>query len=151
MCALFSVDVFAYYDASPEAPAGQAELIRTWEASWTALGWTPRILTSRRARQSLLYRDVAERLGEDAVSVALPWLALHAAGGGWLVPKTAVNQSFRPARRRQKVMFYHPGILWSSKRGMEEILRAAWTPKWDKFFLERFHTVDLLGSAPRAN
>jgi len=140
-CTVYVVNVFTYYDASPDAAPGQAESFRAWEKTWIAHGWKPRILTSRRARQSSLFDEVAERLPQ--IEIALPWLALHAAGGGWLIPKSVPNTGFRPTRRRNRVIFYHPGILWGSARGLEEILRTAWTKEWDKFFLAHFKTTNL--------
>jgi hypothetical protein len=140
------MDVFTYYDASPAVEVPQADDFRAFDASWSKFGWTPKILTSRRARLSQLFEEVSGRLPNNH-DFALPWLALHAAGGGWLVPKSVLNTGFRPARRRAKVIFYHPGILWATRRGCEEILKTAWTKDWDKFFLKHFQTVDLFKHA----
>ena len=133
--------VYSYYDASPDAPPGQAESFRAWERSWSNHGWKPRILTSRKARSSSLFEEVTAKLPGNH-DFALPWLALHAAGGGWLVPKSVLNTGFAPVRRRSRIVFYHPGILWATRRGVEQILKTAWTKDWDNFFLANFDTTD---------
>ena len=135
------MNVYTYYDARPDAEPGQAAQFRLWEATWTNCGWNPRILTARKARSSPLHDAVVSRVAQP--EIAYPWLALHAAGGGWLIPKSVLNKHFKPARRRNRLIFYHPGILWATRRGIEDVLRTAWTKDWDKFFLKHFVTKDL--------
>lgn len=74
------MDVFAFYDCSPSAPADQADKVVLWERSWRAIGWSPRLITARHARRSKFYKQRKDRPG------ALPLLALHAVGGGHLAP-----------------------------------------------------------------
>jgi hypothetical protein len=135
------MDIFTYYDASPGFTGSRAESFRAWAASWAKLGWTPRILTVRKAKQSPLYPKIFPRVGK----AALPYLALHAAGGGWYAPTSAINYDFRPRCRRNRAALYHDGVVWATKRGTEEILNALGTKEWDSYFLLKFLTLDLLG------
>ena len=136
------MNVFTYYNAAPGFSTERAEAFRTWANSWAAQGWTPRILTARMAKQSPLYGEITARLPGD---VALPYLAFHMVGGGWYAPVSAINYDFKPVRRRSRVTMYNGAVMWATKRGAEEILRAIGTKKWDRYFLLNFLTKDLLG------
>lgn len=87
------MDVFAFYDCSLTAPAGQADKVVLWERSWREHGWTPRLITARHARRSKFYKQRKDRPG------AIPLLALHAVGGGWFAPLDVLNSGFVPGVR----------------------------------------------------
>lgn len=86
-------EVFGFYDCSLNAPANQPDMVTLWDRSWRNRGWKPRLLTSRHARRSKLFK----RWGSDPAN--WPLLALHAVGGGWLVPFQVINFSAAPAQK----------------------------------------------------
>lgn len=137
------MNVFTYYDAGPRLFPGNAGRFRAWEQSWSKAGWTPRLLTSRMAKLSPLYNEVILHTPKKGHSSVIPLLALHYAGGGWFVPQTVLNLSFKPKNRNRKVIFYFPGIMWATKRGVEEVLNAICIKQWSKFFDAHFQTLDL--------
>lgn len=68
---------FAYWDATPEAPPRQAELVALWHRQCIASNYTPRLLTAR---------DVPKGKTGD-----LPLLALRAKKGRTLFDLTTLN------------------------------------------------------------
>lgn len=114
----FMEEVFGYYDSSLNAPASQPDRVTLWERSWRNRGWKPRLLTSRHARRSKLFK----RWGSDPSN--WPLLALHAVGGGWLVPFQVINFSFPPAAK---------GTFYLSKSTIERMFRTGVDVKTGKF------------------
>lgn len=135
--------VYTYYDASPDAPDGQAERFRAWATSWEKQGWEPRILTARKAKQSKLYAEVLSRVPGKA---ALPYLAFHAVGGGWFAPMNATNGLFKPIRRAARLLVWPvEGLIWSrSSAGVADLLKAFGTPGYDKVWWGEDGTSRLL-------
>lgn len=127
------MDIFTFYDASPEAPDGEAERFRAWATSWEKQGWKPRILTARKAKQSSLYAETIARVPGRS---ALPYLAFHAVGGGWFAPMTAPNGLFKPVRKQAKLIVYPTvGLIWSRSRvGIASFIKAFGTPGFDKIW-----------------
>lgn len=113
------MNVFTYYDARPSAPDDQAERFRQWRQKWAERGWATRILTSRKAKQSPLYEKHFRPELEDLL---LPWLALHAAGGGWFSPMASIDPAIEPRKCRYKVRYF-PGVMWASKSGAAEVIK----------------------------
>lgn len=113
------MEVFAYYDCSPEAPANQAELLTFWERSWRNRGWTPRLITARHARRSKFYAK------HKAQPMMLPLLALHAVGGGWLTPVNVMNFDFPHCKGPNKnFVSFHCGMYQGSRAGLERFFRS---------------------------
>jgi hypothetical protein len=133
------VNVYAYYDATPGAPIDQAEKYREWAESWKRLGWSPRILTSRRAKQSPLYKEIIAASAENSKPAILPMLALHAAGGGWLVPLSAHNEAFKPSRPKERIQLFYPGVIFtSSRKATAELIAEFNSNRWNQFFVKHF-------------
>lgn len=107
------MEVFGFYDSSLNAPANQPDMVTLWERSWRNRGWKPRLLTSRHARRSKLFK----RWGSDPAN--WPLLALHAVGGGWLVPFHIINFSLPPSAK---------GMFYLSRYGIEQSLKNGARP-----------------------
>lgn len=102
------MDIFAYYDCSLNAPETQPVWVPLWERSWRARGWNPRLITARHARRSKFYSKVRPQDRERV----LPILALHAVGGGWLVPLNVINFSWSPPKPTKRLVVYNAsGII----------------------------------------
>lgn len=106
-------EVFGFYDCSLNAPANQPDMVTLWDRSWRNRGWKPRLLTSRHARRSKLFK----RWGGDPSN--WPMLALHAIGGGWLVPFQVINFSLPPVEK---------GKFYLSRHRIEQLLKGAVQP-----------------------
>lgn len=69
--------IYTYFDATENAPADQAVLLRLFVQSWSARGWTPRILTIRNAQRNKRWAKLGHNprvhqvLAQDSVG-ALP-------------------------------------------------------------------------------
>lgn len=112
-------DVFAYYDCSENAPAGQAAMVTLWERGWRNRGWNPRLITARHARRSKFYAEYKNEVG--AVPI-LPILALHSAGGGWLSPLTMMNFDFPPPKTKGSRAYVLPyGLVFASKTALQGV------------------------------
>src|SRR6266508_1768181 len=84
--------IYTYWDSSEHAPKHQAELIRLWEHSWRARGWTPRILTVRNAQKHKLFKQ--------SHPIDYPRLAFEAnRRKGRLVDVTEINFGHTPRVR----------------------------------------------------
>jgi hypothetical protein len=98
--------IYTYYDASVGINT-QAELIRQWELSWARRGWEPRILTPRNAAQHPFYREFVSHINRLPTvnprkyenACYLRWLALDAAGGGWMSDYDVINFAMAPHTR----------------------------------------------------
>ena len=89
--------IYTSWDASDQAPPHQAELVALWLRSWSAQGWTCRLLTSK------------EQLPEDALFTCSPWVMNY----GWRAEEAhAVKAIFVPvgerAWRAAAVVAYDP-------------------------------------------
>lgn len=62
---------FAYWDATPEAPPRQAELVALWHRECLALGLTPRLLTARDAVKYSAYKKAVKRGEAHKISLEL--------------------------------------------------------------------------------
>jgi hypothetical protein len=65
------------------------ELIRVWKQSWSDAGWDPRVLTEDDAKRHPDYthlRAMVDRMDTGSYDKLcfLRWLAMSAAGGGWM-------------------------------------------------------------------
>jgi hypothetical protein len=81
------MDIYTYYDSSDSAPERQGEWMRLWERSWRLRGWTPKILTARKARSSPFF---SKKLSVKSY----PWLAFERVGGGWFCCINQINFGF---------------------------------------------------------
>lgn len=88
-------NVFCYFDSSEHADASQPHMLRLWVRSWSARGWTPRILTVRNAEKHPRYED----LKHDYRNLCM--MAAEAAKVKWVCPIDAINFSFTPAMFRK--------------------------------------------------
>lgn len=103
------MEVFGFYDCSQSAPENQPDMVTLWDRSWRNRGWKPRLLTSRHARRSKLFK----RWGSDPSN--WPMLAMHAVGGGWLVPFQVINFSLPPVEK---------GKFYLSRNRIEQLLKG---------------------------
>jgi hypothetical protein len=138
-------DIFAFYDCSLDAPADQADMVTLWERSWRNRGWNPRLITARHARRSKFYvrhKNKAE---------LIPLLALHAVGGGVLVPLRVMNFSLTEWMPAGRVSQCPHGIVTGTRGALEKYLRrpgrrgykfsycrSFGLPGWEKALLVRF-------------
>lgn len=148
------MNVFAYYDASPEACPDQAEFVTFWERSWRNRGWTPRLLTARHARRSRFYVKQKRYVNR------LPLLALHAVGGGLLVPLSVINFDTQTIRGRG-LLRDACGIYMASKTALGKYFNhsasfssfkiCVWRGQlaWDRFGLVKFEKPDEVLSCGR--
>ena len=111
-------DIFAFYDCSPDAPAGQAAKVTLWERGWRNRGWKPRLITIRQARKSKFY---AKHRNNKRM---IPLLALHAAGGGWLSPVDMMNFSFKPCTPRKAAIRFYTGLYYATRSALERHFRG---------------------------
>lgn len=113
------MDVFAFYDCSENAPAGQAAMVTLWERGWRNRGWSPRLITARHARRSKFYAEHKNEVGSVPI---LPLLALHTVGGGWLSPLTTMNFDFSPVKLKGSRAFVLPyGLVFAPKTALQEV------------------------------
>jgi len=112
------MDIFAYYDCSLDAPEVQPAWVPLWERSWRARGWNPRLITARHARRSKLYAHYKNR------PLAMPLLALHAVGGGWLSRLEVINFSFEPKALSKSFTAVGPGIFQATRPALERYLKT---------------------------
>lgn len=79
------MNVFTVWQDFP----GQAEFMRAWDASWSARGWTPRILTARDRRvEKFLSTRRSKGTGWRSVSRDI---ANKIDGIGWVVSTCLIN------------------------------------------------------------
>jgi len=88
-----------FFDATDIVP-GQGEIIRLWRDSWQSRGWEPRILNPRTFAYDPRRKIFLERAKRDATSQKsyyrlTRWLALAAAGGGWMCEYDVINFDLR--------------------------------------------------------
>jgi hypothetical protein len=104
-------NVYTYWDSSEHADPSQASILRLWVRSWSARGWSPRILTVRNAAKHPRF-DVLGRISSN-----LPHLAAEVEKVRWLVPIEAMNFSFTPAMHRKsgtpRIHHFH-SVGWES-------------------------------------
>lgn len=113
------MDVFAYYDCSLTAPEIQPAWVPLWERSWRARGWNPRLITARHARRSRFYSGF-----KDSPAL-IPFLALHAVGGGWLVPLNVINFSFPASVKKTVLAIRYPDeVFQAPKPALERMFRG---------------------------
>ncbi len=109
--------VFTYYDTSETAPADQSLLVTLWERSWRNRGWTPRLISERHAKRSKFFPEL------EYAQHLHPRLALHAMGGGLLVPMYVINFGFRPKDFEtpgSDAFLYPFGIVHANKAGLKK-------------------------------
>jgi hypothetical protein len=84
--------IFTYFDAPTEYNPDDAsvDLLDNWKKAWFDVGWQPRVISDNDARllpdyQELIGLLTSESLiAPDAVLEYKRWLAMAAAGGGWM-------------------------------------------------------------------
>jgi len=95
-CLTMANNVYCYFDSSEHAESNQPHMLRLWVRSWTARGWTPRILTVRNAEKHPRY----DQLKHDYRNLCM--MAAEATNVKWVCPIEAINFSFTPRMFRKQ-------------------------------------------------
>jgi hypothetical protein len=89
------MNVYTYFDSSEHADSNQPMLLRLWVRSWSARGWSPRILTVRNAERHPSFSKLKHDHRE------MPRLAQETAKVKWLCPMSTMNFGMTPGQYRR--------------------------------------------------
>ena len=95
--------IFTYTESVPGLP-DNSSLIELWKKSWAAQGWAPVVLGRQDAMKHPLYAGLLPRFKalptvnppQYELACYLRWLAVAAAGGGWMSDYDVINYGFAP-------------------------------------------------------
>lgn len=108
-------NVFTYYQPLDIRHSGeQAEMIRHWKRSWAKQGWNPRVLGIEDARRHPMFDEFDARVRklptvnsvDYEVACYHRWLAVAAAGGGFMSDYDVVNYGFKPKPIQSDLTIY---------------------------------------------
>lgn len=107
--------VYTYYHDYDEESSGEHyEMIAHWGRSWANRGWNPKVLTRQDAVKHPLFKEIDDRLRrlptvnvlEYELACYHRWLAVAAAGGGFMSDYDVVNYGFKPRRIQSDLTVY---------------------------------------------